>query len=87
MIKFLMALITAFTSFIGLLGINNSALATPVPTQEIQPVVFDSVGQTVNLNLTASLWQLDSQNTKNIFDHLGCACAACSQPVETENSL
>ena len=74
MIKFLLSLITAVTSFIGLLGNTNSALANPT----IEPIVRESLEQPVNLNISGSLWQL-SRDSKDIFDHLGCSCAACSQ--------
>ena len=83
MIKFLMGLITAFASFIGLLGTTNSALATPVVNQEITPLVSNSVEQSINLNVSGSLWQLTNRDTKDIFDHLACSCAACSQTLET----
>ena len=74
MIKFLIGLITAVTSFIGLIGNTNSALANPT----IEPIVRDSLEQPVNLNISSSLWQLN-HDSKDIFDHLGCSCAACSQ--------
>ena len=84
MIKFLLGLITAVTSFVGLLGIGNAALATSIVNQEIEPLSFDALEQPVSLNVCDSLWQLNNQEAKNIFDHLGCSCADCSQVVETE---
>ena len=84
MIKFLISLITAVTSFIGLLGNTNSALATPI-VEPIESLVSNSLEQPVNLNVSSSLWQLN-QDSKDIFAHLGCSCAACSQ-VEVNNLL
>lgn len=84
MIKFLLSLITAVTSFIGLIGNTNSALATPI-VKPIEPIVSNSLEQPVNLNVSSSLWQLN-QDSKDIFAHLGCSCAACSQ-VEVNNLL
>ena len=84
MIKFLIGLITAVTSFIGLIGNTNSALANPI-VEPIESIVSNSLEQPVNLNVSASLWQLN-QDSKDIFAHLGCSCAVCS-PVEVNNSL
>lgn len=84
MIKFLLSLITAVTSFIGLIGNTNSALATPI-VKPIEPIVSNSLEQPVNLNVSSSLWQLN-QDSKDIFAHLGCSCAACSQ-IEVNNLL
>ena len=80
--KFLIGLITIFTSLIGILGFNNSALANPVAKQELKPVTLDTV-QPVQLNVTASLWQLGDRTPHDIFAHLGCSCAACSQSTKT----
>lgn len=82
MIKFLMGVIAAFSSFIGLLGTANSALATPIINQKLAPTTYSSVEQPVNLNVSSSLWQLTNQDAQDIFAHLGCSCAACSQTVE-----
>jgi hypothetical protein len=85
MIKFLIGLITAITSFIGLIGNTNSALATPI-VEPIESLVSNSLEQPVNLNLSSSLWQLGDRDSKDIYPHLGCSCAACSQ-VEVNNLL
>lgn len=85
MIKFLLGLITAVSSFVGLLGNANSALATPVVVRELEPVVNTCLEQPVNLNVSNSLWHLSDRDSKNIFTHLGCSCAACSQ-VEVNHS-
>lgn len=84
MIKFLLSLITAVVSFIGLLGNTDSALANPT-TEPIDSLVSNSLEQPANLNISGSLWQLN-QDSKDIFAHLGCSCAACSQ-VEVNNLL
>lgn len=84
MIKFLIGLITAVASFIGLIGNTNSVLATPI-VEPIDSLVSNSLEQPVNLNVSSSLWQLN-QDSKDIFAHLGCSCAACSQ-VEVNNLL
>lgn len=84
MIKFLMSLIAVVTSFIGLLG-NTNSVATPV-VENLKPIVRNSLEQPVNLNVSSSLWQLSDLDSKDIFPHLGCSCAACSQ-VEVNNLL
>ena len=84
MIKFLVGLITTFAGFIGLLGTTNSALATPVVKPETKPLVSNSLKQPVSLDVSNSLWQLTDRDAKDIFDHLGCCCAACSQTLDTD---
>lgn len=84
MIKFLIGLITVVTSFIGLIGNTNSVLANPI-VEPIESLVSNSLEQPVNLNVSGSLWQLN-QDSKDIYPHLGCSCAACSQ-VEVNNLL
>ena len=83
--KFLMSLIAVVTSFIGLLGNTDSVLATPI-VEPIESIVSNSLEQPVNLNLSSSLWQLSDRDNQDIFAHLGCSCAACSQ-VEVNNLL
>jgi hypothetical protein len=90
MIKALMSLIAVFTSFFGMLGLNNgSALANPIVNQNHKPIVssylFSHLEEPVNLNFSGSLWQLNKQDANNIFDHLGCSCAACYQQKVSNN--
>ena len=80
--KFLIGLFTIFTSLMGMLSFNNSALANPVAERALKPVTPDMV-KPVQLNVTASLWQLGDRNPHNIFAHLGCSCGACSQSAKT----
>ncbi|MEO0836431.1 MAG: hypothetical protein AAFY16_10700 [Cyanobacteria bacterium J06642_3] len=40
--------------------------------------------QPISLNSYSSLWQLGDRDSKEIFDHLGCSCAACSKTSEVE---
>ena len=65
--KFLISLITIFTSLISMLGISNSALANPVVKQELKPIASDIATQPVQLNVTASLWQLGDSTLDSSF--------------------
>jgi hypothetical protein len=85
MIKILMSLITVFTSFFGVLGLNNSALANPMVNQNFKSLVPNYLEKPVSLNFSGSLWQINNQDTKKIFDHLGCSCTTCSQQVESRD--
>jgi hypothetical protein len=90
MIKTLMSLVAVFTSFFGMLGLNSSsALATPIVNQVInqsyKSIASSYLKEPVNLNFSGSLWQLNNQDAKNIFDHLGCSCADCSLQAEKSN--
>lgn len=85
MMKFLLGLITALTSLCSLFGFNNSALANPVVSPSLKPVFSSVLDKPVNLNVSASLWQLKQQDSKDIFEHLACTCALCVQQVENGN--
>ena len=77
MIKFLMSVVTAIASFVGLLGISHAAIATPVVSQAASLAV-DTIKEPVNLNTIGSLNQLTNQDTQEFFAHLGCSCATCT---------
>ena len=83
MIKFLMSVVTAITSFVGLLGISNAAVANPVVVSQAAPVAADVLEKPVSLNTASSLLQLTNQDAQEFFAHLGCSCATCTQTVTT----
>ena len=78
MIKFLMSVVTAIASFVGLLGISNAAIANPVAVSQVTPVASNTLKQQVDLNTTGSLLQLTNQDAQEFFAHLGCSCATCT---------
>ncbi|MEM8721069.1 MAG: hypothetical protein AAGE84_17515 [Cyanobacteria bacterium P01_G01_bin.39] len=84
MIKFLVSLATFVTSFISLFSINSSAVATPLFSSELNQANNRNMEQPISLNSYSSLWQLGDRDSKEIFDHLGCSCAACSKTSEVE---
>ena len=86
MFKFLIGLFTVVTSFFGLWGSTSPVVASTSLNQGVKPSVIDYSELSTNLNVLGSLSQLDSQDSKNIFDHLGCSCLDCVS-VQTDNQL
>ena len=84
MIKFLVSLATFVTNFISLFSINSSAVATPSVSSELNQTNNRNIEQPISLNSYGSLWQLGVRDSKEIFDHLGCSCAACFKTSEVE---
>jgi hypothetical protein len=76
MLKNILRLLAACASFVALLFITSPAIAsTPVTTADYQlrsPVV--------SLSVVSPSLQLAS-NTDTLVDHVGCACAACTQSL------
>lgn len=81
MLKYILRLLAASTSFVALLFITHPAIATlPIPNLDQQwrsPVV--------SLNVLSDSLQLT--NNQDVFpdvalDHFGCACATCIQSLE-----
>ena len=81
MFRFLVGLFTLITSFFGLWG---SILADLPSEQGLKSSVVISPESPLSLSYFGSLSQLDNQDSKNIFDHLGCSCASCLQ-INQEN--
>lgn len=86
MFKLLIGLFTLITSFLGLWGSNHSVLANTSVNQEVSSPIINALERPISLNVIGSLGQIDSQDSKNIFDHLGCSCANCVQ-VNTNQEL
>jgi hypothetical protein len=81
MLKYILRLVAASTSFVALLFITHPAIATfPIPNLDQQwrsPVV--------SLNVVSGSLQL--ANNQDVFpdvalNHFGCACATCIQSLE-----
>ena len=78
MIKSILRLFAASTSFVALLLITNSAItATPIdnPLNQVELSV-------VSLNVISPSLQSMSNGNDNLLDHLGCSCAMCTQGIK-----
>ena len=72
MIKSILRLLAASTSFVALLLITNSATAVALePTQIELPQL--------SLNIIGPTLQLASDRDRTSLDHLGCSCGVCTQ--------
>ncbi len=83
MIKSILRLLAASTSFVALLLITNSAIATtPIdnPLNRLESSI-------VSLNVISPSWQSMSNGSDNLLDHLGCSCAICTQGIEQTTGL
>lgn len=78
MIKSILRLLAASTSFVALLLITNSAIAvTSVDLARVEPA---------HLNLNVVSPTLQSIGNSNILqEHLGCSCAVCTRGLERTN--
>jgi len=83
MFKFLIGLFTLITSFFGLWGSTNSVLANTSFDQLAKSPVINSLELPTSLNVIGSLEKIAGQDSKSIFDHLGCSCANCVQIQQT----
>lgn len=82
MIKGILRLLATSASFVALLLTTNSAIAATTiddPINQIESSV-------VSLNVVSPHWQLIGNANNNLLDHLGCACAACTQGITQTNS-
>lgn len=77
MLKNILRLLAASTSFVALLLIANATVATSSITD------FDSQlrSPTVSLNVVSPVWQLAS-NQDLALNHFGCSCDACVQSLQ-----
>lgn len=76
MIKSILRLLAASTSFVALLLITNSAIAAPVDLARIESPQLNIV----NLNVISPALQLAGND--NISEHLGCSCGLCTQNID-----
>ena len=77
MIKSILRLLAASTSFVALLLITNSAIAAvPVDLAGIESPQLNIV----NLNVISPALQLAS-NDNSLSEHLGCSCGLCTQSI------
>lgn len=76
MIKSILRLLAASTSFIALLLITNSAIAVVPMTNDLNQLETPIV----SLNLVSPTLQL-ARDTNSLFEHSGCSCALCTQSV------
>ena len=83
MIKSILRLLAASTSFVALLLITNSAIAaTPVDLARIELPQLN----VVNLNVISPALQLTS-NDSSLSEHLGCSCGLCTQSIHQNPDL
>lgn len=77
MIKSILRLLAASTSFVALLLITNSAIAAnPVDLARIESPQLNIV----NLNVISPALQLAGND--NISENLGCSCGLCTQNID-----
>ena len=76
MIKSILRLLAASTSFVALLLITNSAIAAPVDFARIESPQLNIV----NLNVISPALQL-AGNDNSLSEHLGCSCGLCTQSI------
>ncbi|MDJ0532835.1 MAG: hypothetical protein QNJ70_10120 [Xenococcaceae cyanobacterium MO_207.B15] len=79
MIKHLISFLTALAGLIGFLLMGNTAVASPLDNNTVEPAASNTVTKIVNLNVSSPLLQLNSKTATSIFEHLGCSCAICTQ--------
>ncbi|MEY2857848.1 MAG: hypothetical protein RLZZ74_2160 [Cyanobacteriota bacterium] len=89
MLKYILRLVAASTSFVALLFITHPAIATtPITNLDQQwrlGSAYPAGSPVVSLNVVSSSLQL--AKNQGIFpdvalDHFGCACATCIQSLE-----
>ncbi len=82
MIKSILRLLAASTSFVALLLMTNSAIAATsidYTVNQVEPSV-------VSINVVSPSLQLIGNGNNNLVDHLGCSCAECTQEIEQTSS-
>ena len=77
MIKSLLRLLAASSSLVALLLLTNSAIAA----NSIEQYYHQDSSAVVSLNLVSPTLQLAVNGHQPHFDHLGCACAVCTQAI------
>ena len=81
MIKSILRLLAASTSFVALLLITNSAIAAaPVDLARIESPQLNIV----NLNVISPALQLagnENSLSEHLSEHLGCSCGLCTQSI------
>jgi hypothetical protein len=88
MLKYILRLVAASTSFVALLFLTHSAIAaTPITNLDQQwrlGSAYPAGSPVVSLNVVSPSLQLaNNQNTSSdvALDHFGCACATCIQSL------
>ena len=82
MIKSILRLLAASTSFVALLLITNSAIAaTPIdnPLNRVESSI-------ASLNVISPSLQSMSNGNDSLMDHLGCSCAICTPEIKQTTS-
>lgn len=57
--------------------ISNPAIAAPVANSVINPLISAPTTQIINLNRVPLMFNITTQASNPIQDHLGCSCATC----------
>lgn len=82
MIKSILSLLAASTSFVALLLITNLAIAaTPIDNP-----LNRGESSIVSLNVISPSLQSMSNSNDSLMDHLGCSCAICTQGIQEATS-
>ena len=82
MIKSLLRLLAASSSLVALLLLTNSAIAAT----SIEQYYHQDNSAVVSLNIVSPALQLSANGHHQQFDHLGCACALCTQGIVENKS-
>ena len=82
MIKSLLRLLAASSSLVALLLLTNSAIAATA----IEQYYHQDNSAVVSLNVVSPALQLIANEHQQHFDHLGCACAVCTQGIVDNKS-
>ena len=75
--KTTLTLLAVSGSLMAMTLATNPANAAPVGDSAITPVISVSTTQNVNLNRAPSIFNVTTQESNPIQDHLGCSCATC----------
>lgn len=75
--KTTLTLLAVSGSLMAMTLFTNPANAAPVANSVINPVISAPTTQIVNLNRAPAMFNLTTQESNPIQDHLGCNCATC----------
>jgi hypothetical protein len=64
-------------SFLALTLITNPADASPLNDAGFNPVIATPTTQIVSLNRAPAMFEITTQESDPIQEHLGCSCATC----------
>jgi hypothetical protein len=83
MLKNILRLLAASTSFVALLLITNPAIAS-IPVTNLDQQWRSPV---VSLNVVSPSLQLAVSNQETLVNHFGCSCAVCIQSLQNNSQI